>query len=413
MVLGMRTLRLLSLSFSVMDTQSDSDFNYDAFWRNSLATAIACKLLGKRSGGNGDEDFLIGLVFNVGQIGIGNTYPDKISEMLGEDQSLDELTVAMERDAFGTDRYEIGGMLLEKWHFPEQMVDTLRGFAPENLSDQAKPMYVSQLLGSLLLATDIDEAQIRETKQQASALLEIDNDQFDALFDEMVDEWKGYESLFNYDAIQFNSIQELELRAKESMIQISLGMETEIRQMTEEKKELEESALIDSLTKLKNRTAYDSEVPGFVDYHSRQKKSFGLVVIDIDHFKKVNDTYGHAAGDSVLRAVGESLQAKCRNYDTVYRYGGEEFVAVVMDCDFESLTIVSNRFREAVEGLNIATDSGELKVTASLGACWSEDGVCNSMKELFSQADSFLYEAKESGRNRCVINKFADAELVS
>ena len=95
MVLGMRTLRLLSLSFSVMDTQSESDFNYDGFWRNSLATAIASKLLGKQRGENGDEDFLLGLVFNVGQIGIGNTFPEKVAEICPDADALSSVTVDM------------------------------------------------------------------------------------------------------------------------------------------------------------------------------------------------------------------------------------------------------------------------------------------------------------------------------
>jgi diguanylate cyclase (GGDEF)-like protein len=205
----------------------------------------------------------------------------------------------------------------------------------------------------------------------------------------------------------------LEQRAKESMIQISLGMESEIRQITEEKKELEESALIDALTKLKNRTAYNSEVQGVVDYHFRSKKSFGIAVIDIDHFKCVNDTYGHAVGDTVLKQVGQCLQERCRNYDTVYRYGGEEFVAVVVDCDLESITIVANRFREAIESLGIAANGHPLPVTASVGVCWSQDGECRSIESLFSMADSYLYEAKKSGRNCCVIRRYAEAATVS
>ena len=275
MVLGMRTLRLLSLSFSLMDTQSESEFDYDDFWRNSLATAIGAKLLGKRLGANGDEAFLVGLVLNIGQIGIGNTYPEKLAGLLGEDKSLSTLTIEMESEAFGTNRYQVGSKLLQKWHFPERMVDALGSFDPDSLTAETIPLYLSQLLGGLLLSTKVSESQISQTKEKALALLDISSEQFDLLFDEMVNEWKGYEGLFDYDAIAFSSIQELEARAKESMIQISLGMDTEIRQITEEKKELEESAWIDALTKLKNRAAYDAELPGVVEYHSRQKNLLG------------------------------------------------------------------------------------------------------------------------------------------
>ena len=161
------------------------------------------------------------------------------------------------------------------------MVEPLAKYDCENLDSDTKPLFLSQLLGGLLLATDVSEDQISNVKSQALELADVDSEQFDQLFDDMVSEWKGYESLFNYDAIAFNSIEELEARAKESMIQISLGMETEIQRIEEEKKELEESALIDVLTTLKNRAAYECEVPGVVDYHCRSKKSFGVIVIDI------------------------------------------------------------------------------------------------------------------------------------
>lgn len=299
MVLGIRKLRLLSLSFSLMDTQGESEFDYDDFWRNSLATAIAAKLLGNRFGGNGDEQFLLGLVFNVGQIGIGNTFPDKLAELLG-DRPFSELTLDMEVESFGTNRYEIGAGLLEKWNFPSQMIAAVATFDPDNLNATTKPLHLSQLLGELLLSTEAVESRILETKTQAAELLELDAEQFDLLFDELVIEWKGYEGLFNFAAISFNSIKELESRAKESMMLISLGMDTEISEITEAKKELEESALIDPLTKLKNRGAFDTDFAGLVEYHQRHSKSFGIMVIDIDHFKMVNDTYGHAAGDCVL-----------------------------------------------------------------------------------------------------------------
>ena len=117
-----------------------------------------------------------------------------------------------------------------------------------------------------------------------------------------------------------------------------------------------------------------------------------------DHFKSINDTYGHAAGDDVLREVGKTLQEKCRKYDTVYRYGGEEFVAVVLDCNLDSITHVANRFRETIEDLAIESEQQTLRVTISLGACWVENGDCGSLEGLFKAADTQLYEAKQTGR---------------
>lgn len=403
MVLGMRTVRLLSLSFSLMDSKLSTGFDYDEFWRRSLAMAIASKLVHNEFGGNGDEAFMFGLVFNVGLIGIGNTFPELYAEI--ESQRSGEMP---ESEKLGQNRYQIGAQILNEWNFPESMVTALGEYDPSAEDKATKLKRASAGLCELMLSHELTKEEIRLAKQGTASLLEIDNEHFDELFDHFLTEWKGYESIFDYEAIPFGSIAELESTAKESMVMISLGMESEIKQITKEKEKLEESALIDPLTSLKNRRAYEAEVPGVVELHKRQKKSFGVIVIDIDHFKIVNDTHGHAVGDDVLKAVGKNLNDKCRAYDTVYRYGGEEFVAVVLDCDFESTKIVADRMRKNIEEMVIPTEVGDLKVTASLGVCWSQFCEFVSIDQIFLQADEYLYEAKHAGRNRCVMRPFRE-----
>lgn len=400
MVLGLRTLRLLSLSFSLMDTKAQSGFDYDGFWRTSLATGLSAKHLAKHLKKDGDEEFLLGLIFNIGVLGIASTFPNEFAEIqILSDNQLQ--AIRKEEQKFEVNRFLVGASLLGKWNFPETMVSSVNEFSYESPTEDAKILRLAEGIGHLVLGEDITTEEIAATKEGATDLLGGDN--FESMFDNILNEWKSYETLFNYAAVPVDSLQALELKAKESMMNISLGLESEIQQISVEKEELQATALTDGLTGLKNRAAYEMEYAGVIDYHRRQKLAMGVMVADIDHFKQVNDTYGHAAGDAVLKAVAQTLKNLCRKYDTVYRFGGEEFVVLVQDCNAESVDSVAERLREGVEAMTVETDKGTLNVTTSIGVCWGRDGLLPSQEEIFQIADEKLYEAKKAGRNRCMV----------
>ena len=124
------------------------------------------------------------------------------------------------------------------------------------------------------------------------------------------------------------------------------------------------------------------------------------MMIDIDFFKKVNDTYGHASGDKVLRTVASVIKAQLRESDIPARYGGEEFAVLLPYTHIDEAKIVGERLRKAVEETTVSLDNLNINVTISMGlAEFRQD---ESGEELFAQADKALYKAKESGRNRVV-----------
>jgi two-component system, cell cycle response regulator len=132
----------------------------------------------------------------------------------------------------------------------------------------------------------------------------------------------------------------------------------------------------------------------------REKGSFGVILADLDHFKNINDTYGHMCGDAVLKEAARRIIDCSRTYDTVGRYGGEEFLAVVVSAD-ESITLaLAERMRLAIESRPFATDSGELNITASFGIAASTDASPCDVNVLLQLADEALYRAKRHGRNR-------------
>ena len=137
--------------------------------------------------------------------------------------------------------------------------------------------------------------------------------------------------------------------------------------------------------------------------HSRQVReggSFGIVLLDVDHFKSVNDTYGHLCGDAVLQEVVRRVTSTVRAYDTVGRYGGEEFLIVAPSSGAEGILRLSERVRLAIEATPIKTDAGEISVTISLGLAVSSEAAPLDPELMLSTADEALYRAKADGRNR-------------
>ena len=164
-----------------------------------------------------------------------------------------------------------------------------------------------------------------------------------------------------------------------------------------QQQELTILAMTDQLTGLYNRHSLFDIGPKYLSDAKRHKFPVSLLVFDLDHFKNVNDTYGHAVGDIVLQLIGQVLQENCRNEDFVARFGGEEFVMLLSHCDLDFAVTKAESLRQVIE-MSKPNDS---TMTASIGvAVFSED---DDFESLFDKADKAVYEAKESGRNKVMV----------
>jgi diguanylate cyclase (GGDEF)-like protein len=163
---------------------------------------------------------------------------------------------------------------------------------------------------------------------------------------------------------------------------------------------LREEANHDPLTGLLNRRAFLNLAGDAIPYYRRYRRSVAILMIDIDFFKAVNDTYGHAGGDAVLREVADALTFSVRATDKVSRFGGEEFVVLLREVDVAETSVVATKLRKAIETLTVAHGDDTIKVTASIGAAVVAD-VDTDILTLIERADLALYLAKNEGRN-CV-----------
>jgi diguanylate cyclase (GGDEF)-like protein len=168
-------------------------------------------------------------------------------------------------------------------------------------------------------------------------------------------------------------------------------------------KRMYEAALYDGLTKVFNRKHLDERLDAEIAYAVRHNAELSAMILDVDFFKKVNDTYGHLAGDQVLRITAQVLARGLRTEDLIGRYGGEEFVVVARGIPVQHAWLVADRLRQAVEGTPISFENQELRVTMSGGVASLRE--CNGRFDkptLLGLADQRLYQAKQSGRNRVI-----------
>ena len=164
--------------------------------------------------------------------------------------------------------------------------------------------------------------------------------------------------------------------------------------------QLEILATHDFLTGLWNRSAVLERLAQELARSQRERNPVGVILTDIDHFKRVNDTYGHARGDQVLQEVAKRMAETIRPYDSVGRYGGEEFLIVVADCDIQQTFDLAERIRHAISAAPMAMSGGAIQIANSFGVSASHPGEDVDLKDLIEAADRALYRAKQNGRNR-------------
>jgi diguanylate cyclase (GGDEF)-like protein len=201
------------------------------------------------------------------------------------------------------------------------------------------------------------------------------------------------------------------LRAAQRVVQLQEELAFDREQLVRFSSELAASnerlqrmALTDALTELPNRRFARERLEQEWALSLRGERALSCMMVDIDHFKSINDEFGHQTGDDALKFVADTLRQSARTQDVVCRYGGEEFVVICPDTDIEAARQCAERLRQNVAALTLKTLAGDIHLTVSIGVAEKKEGV-NSIEELLIRADERLYAAKEAGRDRVIFEK--------
>jgi diguanylate cyclase (GGDEF)-like protein len=168
----------------------------------------------------------------------------------------------------------------------------------------------------------------------------------------------------------------------------------------------------DGLTGLVNATFFHAVLSREIDRSLRTGRTCGLIVIDIDHFKNINDTYGHSAGDRVLKVVAAQIKQSLRGMDTAARIGGEEFAIILPEYEPEDAISAATRIHSMLTPLPVTIEQSSLQLTTSAGLVWTNPNLIVSSATLVSEADQEMYRAKRSGRSRLCYTR-PESTLVS
>jgi len=263
-----------------------------------------------------------------------------------------------------------------------------------------------------LLQTTLDQSKIIECfTQEILRFVQVDHISFQAINREVVigAAYTGqYRSVFpvrvddtTLGTICFDRSSAFTAKENKSLKQLLGALAYPIRNALLYKQAIE-AATKDPLTGVGNRAAMDASIAREIDLATRHNQPLCLLTIDIDHFKNVNDTYGHSTGDCVIKAVTEAATLAMRTSDMIFRYGGEEFVIILSNTAAIGAMLMAERLRKQIEETSIVCDGHEIFSTVSIGLSTLEDQ--DDAANLFSRADAALYEAKSSGRNCCKAN---------
>ncbi len=429
-ILGINAVRSLVLSFSFLSMKGGrkkTHFDFEQFWKNSLACAVASKLILERvEGADTEEIFICGLLQNLGELILARTFPEEYGAVLSRitEEQYDALNA--EEDSFGTTHPVIGYEVAKNWGFPEVLLlpilyhhDPLQYEGGiDKIEVTCKASYLSDLLVSILYSDKPQEFHKRFRKE-AKKMLGLKNEDLEHILSEVhiqVDQAGKYFGLRikNTKSIQ-EILQEANIRLSlinldfdqmnQELIKTKMKLEDLTAELREKNKILNNLANIDGLTEIYNHRFFQNSLDNEINRAFRNETELSLLLIDIDLFKKFNDTYGHQVGDFILKEFSAVLKKEIRKYDTLARYGGEEFTVILPDTSAEEALAVAEKLRTAVDEYVFRDPQTNYHITASFGVATARPVTDDNFSKgnFINMADTALYSAKEAGRNRVAL----------
>ncbi len=423
-VLGLNTTISLALSFSLRASLGQSGecaVDMERYWRRAIVAATASRALGERlSVRSLDDLFLAGLVQDIGMFALDAMLPDAYESVYGAARDHDHLA-QLEAKEFGADHAEIGAWLMSRWQLPAHLPLSAAGsHRPEGAAvvpDESKPIVacvaLSGRIADVLMSADTDATEtIADLRRKSASWLQLDEKSLAEVLESAADAMQEIGRLFDVRLQTRAQVQgaldearTLLLARNLSILQESAATRERAEKLEEHVRTLEEERRRDALTGLFNRNHLDSVLAREFQHSTRQGWPLTLAFIDLDHFKQINDTYGHQVGDQALASMAHLLRRELRGIDILARYGGEEFVALLPGTGRRAGWRVFDRLLQSIRtASHNVRDDVVLFITVSIGlATHLDDGEqFENHHLLLRAADRALYAAKRGGRDRLV-----------
>jgi diguanylate cyclase (GGDEF)-like protein len=427
-ILGFDTVQSIVISAGVVDVMFKTGtalHDMRIIWERSLFSAVTARKIAQVLGRPPlDECFMAALLMDVGMLAQlklhGETYAQVIHDEVAGGQDI----VLAEVQDFAVSHERLGQCLLERWDIPDLLSrpilyhHDLAGSEgePEDVRAICRVVHLARQAANIFYSP-AKGAAIADYKVKAARMISMSPGEVDEFFRSIREEVLDVARQYGLDLPGLKSYTEILDVANQELTQINKTYEQLNRELATARRQAEElahslkaaneklqrMASVDELTGLFNRRYFDEFFSREFTRCQRYKRPLACIIIDIDHFKRVNDTYGHQQGDEVLRELGERLLALLRGSDVAVRYGGEEFVVLLPETGLYAARVAGEKIRRAVAVEPFRHVSGQgLPITISLGiAVYDGSSGAQTPEELLKRADTLLYKAKADGRNRC------------
>ncbi len=419
MMFGWNGTLNLALSFSLVSKVSSSSnqgLDHNFFWKRSISAAVSAKHMGKVVGIDSKKEdlFLPGLLQDIGMLALDKAVPDLYAD-IGHDQHQHKVVQKIENDSIGVDHASVGAWLLDRWNLPQRIIDLVAISHHEeryekvgNATPAENCIEVSNVIADCI-CSDEDKKDYHYAASVCKKVLGLNEEAFLVNLEGISKEISDTAVIFELDVGDPRLLNCIAEQAKELLLLRSMEtlrtaeeLHHEAEYLESKTKKLEDSAKIDALTEIYNRGYLEIALKN--EFASAKSKAYPLTVImvDLDRFKSINDSYGHDCGDKVLKYAVSLLKACIRDSDSLFRYGGEEFLIVLPNTGLNGARSFSERL---IKSFNDNTfdynENKKISITASAGIATQGEGIdfknCN---ELVKAADQCMYEAKQCGRNQ-------------
>ena len=422
MFLGFKSVRNIALGVGVfnMFPPQKKDF-LSKVWQKSIVTGLAARELCNLTGNKKKEDaFTVGLLHDIGLIAFYAYDRQKAANILEKSESAGGANLDDERLYMGLDHVEAGALLAERWRLPKEIIGAMMNHHKEPAEkscsgDLDHIIYLGSLAGDIFYLGRKTES-IRKFTEGCLRLLEISSEDAEKLLQNIHPQLMEVASYFNIAIGSVNTYEDILDRVNEEIISITVTNEAIKHNLSiafdrekalstrleEANRDLKMLASKDPLTGLFNRTFLNELLEKEWMRSRRHGTLLSVILADIDNFKRVNDTYGHQAGDLALQKVADVMKKCLRKDDYLARYGGEEFLFVLPQTGLEEACKAAERLRNAVRNLVIFFSEGKrhsLSISCGVSTALPEN-MDENIDLLIQRADQALYEAKGAGKNR-------------